>query len=189
MGPLMKNTFRSITLTSILLAAILFSGCTPTPGTELADQATRTTSPSATPFPLPALTLKSGDFYFSQNGTPGFVFSRNVAGYKPGDFSTLLDWSQAGGTAFVRIQLDSFGMGYTTTGSVDEVWATRWEQVFDKAEADGIYILPVFSEWFDWNTGSGYSTWNSNPFNQANGGPMKTPAELFQKIQPTRHFG
>jgi hypothetical protein len=164
----MRKSFRSITLAIILIASTIFSGCTPTPGAESADQATRTTSPSATPFPLPALTLKSGDFYFSLNGTPGFVFSRNVAGYKPGDFGTFLDWSQTGGTAFARIQLDSFGMGYTPTGSVDETWANRWEQVFDKAEAEGIYVLPVFSEWFDWNAGSGYSTWSSNPLNEVN---------------------
>ena len=81
----------------------------------------------------------------------------------------------------VRIQLDSLGMGYTNSGAVDEAWATQWEQVFNHAEKDGIYVLPVFSGWFDWNAGSGYSTWAKNPLNAAIGGPIKAPGELFQK--------
>jgi hypothetical protein len=141
---------------------------------------------TAQPVPMPDLTLDPGDYYFSVDGQPGFVFSRNVAGYKPAQYEPLLGWSQTGGTTFVRIQLDSFGMGYTTTGAVDEAWALQWEQVFDKAKADGIYILPVFSGWFDWNAGTGYSTWGSNPLNQVNGGPVKTPAELFEKDSATQ---
>jgi hypothetical protein len=77
-------------------------------------------------------------------------------------------------------------MGYTSTGAVDESWAVQWDRVFDKAETDGIYILPVFSGWFDWNAGTGYSTWKSNPLNQANGGPVLSPAELFQKGSATQ---
>ena len=103
-------------------------------------------------------------------------------------YDTFLDWSKAGGSKFARIQLDSLGMGYTKTGEVDQSWAAQWDQVFDKAQADGIYILPVFSGWFDWNAGSGYSTWKSNPLNQANGGPVKTPGELFQKGSATQNM-
>jgi hypothetical protein len=109
-----------------------------------------------------------------------------VAGYQQSQYDTFLDWTKAGGSKFVRIQLDSLGMGYTSTGGVDGNWATQWDQVFDKAQADGIYILPVFSGWFDWNTGTGYSTWKSNPLNQVNGGPVKLPAELFQKGSATQ---
>jgi hypothetical protein len=80
-------------------------------------------------------------------------------------------------------------MGYTSTGEVDEGWAKNWEQVFDKANADGIYVLLVFSGWFDWNNGSpdyGYSTWGKNPLNVANGGPAQTPAELFKNGSTTQ---
>jgi hypothetical protein len=135
---------------------------------------------------LPIIRLHPGDFYFSVDGKPGFIYSRNVGGYKPVHYERLMDWSQAGGTTFVRIQLDSMGMGYTKQGGVDETWALQWEQVFDKAEADGIYILPVFSGWFDWYTGTGYTTWPTNPLNQVNGGPVKSPAELFQKDSATQ---
>jgi hypothetical protein len=149
-----------------------------------------TVAPSATLLPLPLLTLQPGDFYFRVDGTPGVIFGRNIAGYQQIHYQTFLDWSQLGGSKFVRIQLDSLGMGYTQDGKVDLNWAILWDQVFNKAEADGIYILPVFSGWFDWNDGSNpnfsYSTWKSNPLNQANGGPVKSPGELFQKGSATQ---
>ena len=77
-------------------------------------------------------------------------------------------------------------MGYMWTGAVDPNWVAQWDQVFDKAEADGIYILPVFSGWFDWNAGAGYSTWKSNPLNKVNSGPVQSPGELFQKGSATQ---
>ena len=132
------------------------------------------------------MTLKPGDFYFSVDGKTSFIFSRNIAGYQQTHYHTFLDWTQAGGSRVARIQLDSLGQGYTSTGGVDPNWAANWDQVLDKAEADGVYILPVFSGWFDWNAGSGYSTWKDNPLNQTKGGPVKSPAELFQKGSATQ---
>jgi hypothetical protein len=44
----------------------------------------------------------------------------------------------------------------------------------------------VFSGWFDWNGGEGYSVWPTNPFNAANGGPASTPADLFDPQSQTR---
>ncbi|HUI89270.1 MAG TPA: hypothetical protein VLX61_11175 [Anaerolineales bacterium] len=120
------------------------------------------------------------------NGKQSFVFSRNVAGDQQVDYNTLLDWSKAGGSRFVRLQLDSLGMGFTSTGGVDANWVVQWDQIFEKAEQNGIYILPVFSVWYDWNTGPGYSTWKSNPLNVVNGGPAQTPAELFQNGSTTQ---
>ena len=148
----------------LFLALITFniSGCsrgvsdtqttTPAPRTV---QNTRI-SPTATiqSVSMAEITLNPGDYYFSVDGQPAFIFSRNVAGYKPAQYDPLLDWSQTGGTTYVRVQLDSLGMGYTTAGGVDEAWALQWEQVFDKAQEDGIYLLPVFSGWFDWNAGT-----------------------------------
>ena len=189
-------------LLALLLIGLVVTGCTPPataiptaaasstllPTDTLPPTATATVGPTATatPVPFPALTLKAGDFYFSVDGTPGFLFSRNVAGYQVPQYSTLLDWSKAGGTRFVRIQLDSLGMGFTSTGGVDSNWAANWDQVLDKAEADGTYVLLTFSAWYDWNAGPGYSTWKSNPLNAANGGPAATPGELFRSGSPTR---
>jgi hypothetical protein len=65
---------------------------------------------------------------------------------------------------------------------VDEAWAQKWEQVFDEANADGIYVIVVFSDWADWNDGTpdyGWSSWKGNPLNKANGGPAAAPGELF----------
>jgi hypothetical protein len=195
-GGIMKTRYTkfSVLILHLVVAGLILSGCAmAAPATQPALSSpkpgqTTSISPTATKesVRMPDLTLDPGDYYFSVDGQPGFVFSRNVAGYKPAQYEPLLGWSQTGGTTFVRIQLDSFGMGYTTTGAVDEAWALQWEQVFDKAKADGIYILPVFSGWFDWNAGTGYSTWGSNPLNQVNGGPVKTPAELFKKDSATQ---
>ena len=192
-----KNA-RSALLAIPVAASLILSSCASQPTAAPTVTATATTAPTytatptlaqtatATLTPLPAITLQAGDFYFSVDGKTSFVFSRNVAGYQQTQYDTFLDWTEAGGSQFVRIQLDSLGMGYTSTGGVDESWAAQWDAIFDKAQADGIYILPVFSGWFDWNAGSGYSTWPSNPLNQANGGPVKSPAELFQKDSPTQ---
>ena len=157
---------------------------TNTPVSSATQAATANVTTTAIPFPT--LSLKPGDFYFSMDGQTSFIFSRNIGGYQLVHYDTFLDWTKAGRSKVARIQLDSLGMGYTNTGGVDQAWAVQWDQVFDKAQADGIYILPVFSGWFDWNAGTGYSTWKDNPLNQAKGGPVKSPAELFQKGSATQ---
>lgn len=174
----MKNKTASFRI--LLIAAMLLSAFNLIQTHASADVLASTSIPSQT------LTLEPGDFYFSENGNQVFLFSRNVAGYKQSHYSIFLDWARSGGSSFMRIQLDGWGMGYTSTGAVDETWAAAWKWVFDKAKEDGIYILPVFSGWFDWNAGSGYSTWTRNPLNQVNGGPVKSPAELFNKGSATQ---
>jgi hypothetical protein len=178
-----KNAF-TILLIIFVASSIILSSCAPKPTPAPTATLKPVIAPTAVPIPL--LSLEPGQFYFSVDGKQSFIFSRNVAGYQQTDYQTFLDWSKAGGSRFVRIQLDSLGMGYTSTGNVDLSWAAQWDGVFDKAEADGIYILPVFSGWFDWNAGTGYSTWKSNPLNAVNGGPVQSPAELFQKSSATQ---
>lgn len=163
--------------------------------TQAAPTATSTASPnptakpSPTPVPLPDIMLTPGDHYFSINGKESLIFSRNVAGYKQPDYSNFIYWSKSGGSSFVRVQLNAISMGYTVTGKVDEAWAAEWDKVFDTAYAKGVYVLPVFSSWFDWNAGnpySDYSTWNRNKFNKDLGGPTKSPSELFKKDSVTQ---
>ncbi len=186
----MKFKRGSVLLVALGLIFGTAAGCAPAhsaPSTQAPPSARPPAgTATVTPIPLPALTLQPGELYFSLDGRPGFLFSRNLAGYQESDYDRFLSWSESGGSQFVRIQLDSQGMGYMFDGTVDESWASRWDQIFDQARADGIYVLPVFSGWFDWNAGSGYSTWKSNPLNQANGGPVKDPGELFQKDSPTQ---
>ena len=190
-------------LTLLAAASLVLTGCGPQPAAM--QEITSTARPPATaivpptptasllastptisPLPLPALSLPAGQFYFSRGGQPAFLFSRNVAGFQQAHFATLFGWSASGGTGFVRLQLDDLGMGYTSTGEVDSQWAALWDQVLDKAEANGLYVLLTFTPWYDWNAGSGYSTWKDNPLNQANGGPVKDPGELFQPGSPTQ---
>jgi hypothetical protein len=141
---------------------------------------------SPTAAPLPEITLQKGDHYFSVDGKPIFLFSRNLAGNKTSQYSQLLDLTSTGGSKLVRIQLDSFGMGYSNSGKVDEAWAKNWEVVFKKAESNGIYVMPTFSAWYDWNDGEGYSTWKSNPLSEVNGGPARKSRELFVTDSPTQ---
>jgi hypothetical protein len=164
------------------------SSSTALPSTQVPPEITpsQVTTATATSTTLPEITLNKGDSYFSVDGMPSFIFSRNLAGYQRSQYYQLLDLTSAGGSKFVRIQLDSFGMGYSNTGEVDETWAEKWDDVFEKAASNGIYVMPTFSAWYDWNNGNGYSTWKSNPFNEVNGGPAKTPAELFIADSPTQ---
>ena len=199
-----KSNILSSIPSLIILASLFLSSCAPKPTAApnltatVTIQATNTDLPTptqtatniatvtSTSIPFPSLTLVPGNFYFNLDGKASFIFSRNIAGYQQVHYQTFLDWARTGGSKVARIQLDSMGMGYTQGGEVDPNWVVQWDQVFDKAEADGIYVLPVFSGWFDWNAGAGYSTWKTNPLNQANGGPVKSPGELFQKGSATQ---
>jgi hypothetical protein len=199
----MKYRFIAILFIVAILNNI-FSGCTPgqttTPTSHLPATVapTQVSPPTATSLPtlipslaptissIPIITLEKGDFYFSSDGQQSFLFSRNVAGYETSQYCKLLDLTSTGGSKFVRIQLDSLGMGYSNTAKVDESWAKKWEYVFEKAASNGIYVMPVFGVWYDWNDGNGYSTWKSNPLNEINGGPAKTSGELFVSDSATQ---
>lgn len=190
-------------LISLIIIILILSSCTPprvsstqaptaAPAITILPYATKiptaVKTATAMPIPFPAVTLKPGNFYFSVDGATRFVFSRNVAGYQESHYTTLIGWSASAGSTFVRIQVDSMGMGYTKAGAVDEGWAAQWDRIFTNAEDAGIYVLPVFSAWYDWNAGAGYSTWKSNPLNAENGGPVKNPGELFQKDSATQQL-
>jgi hypothetical protein len=201
---MIRHSCRSSLPVFAALAGLLFviPGCsaaptvTPTLISPPTVPPTHTSIPSVTstftaaPIPMPALTLKPGDLYFSVDGRQSMIFSRNIAGYQQSQYELFLDWTKAGGSKFVRVSLDTLGgMGLTGTGEVDPNWLTGWDRIFDLAEADGIYVLPVFSTWFDWNNGNpdmGYSTWKDNPVNQAKGGSVRSPAELFEKGSKTQ---
>jgi len=129
--------------------------------------------------------LNAGDGYFSIGGRQQVVFERNLTAYWQTDFNTILGLTKAGGSRLMRVQLElGFGNAnvMTPTGGVDEAWAQKWEQVFDEANADGIYVIVMFAGWPNWNDGTpdmSYTRWAENPLNKANGGPAATPGELF----------
>ena len=166
-----------ITIVALLVSAsLVLASCTPTPTTAPTQMPTRL----PTAIPLPPLSLVPGEFYFRLNNQPGFIFSRNLgANYEP-YYESYLDWSVAGGTLMVRLPLDCFGVGITSSGEIDEVWALKWERVFDRAAMKGIYVLPILTGWVQWDPSLSFSSWPSNQLNAANGGPVEDPLDLFQ---------
>jgi hypothetical protein len=192
---------RIIALTGLIL---LLSSCSPAPtaapettamqeaSAEPATAASATAAPlptttstiAPTQVPLPAFSLKPGNFYFSMNSMPGMIYTRNVAVMFYEDFDTLLDWAAAGGTKVIRFGLTNYagigGYPYTNTGELNETVVLKWEKLLDNAEKHGIYVLPFFTGWADLNT-TGTSDWANNPINAALGGPAQYPTELFRE--------
>lgn len=194
----MKVTGRMlcITISLFITTSLILVSCTPrsTQATPPTQKPTVSPTLESTVVPLPDITLIPGEFYFRLDGVQSMIFMRNPTGYSPEDFSLLLDWARQGGTKLVRIHLT---VGWntittpwsTTTGTVNEAWAQKYDHLFDQAEADGIWILPVFSAWFNWNDGApdiGGPDWKLNPYNQANGGPFTDPGDLFLLNTPTQ---
>ena len=198
----------------LLCLSLGFSGCvtpapapalTSLPASTLPPTLTKTAIPMSTltptpviptsipiptkPITVPTITLNQGDYYFTVDGRQSFIYVRNLAGYQPDQYIQLLDLMKGKGVQVVRIQLDSLGMGYDNTGTLDKNWALSWERIFARAAQDGLAVLPVFTGWFDWNNGDpdyDYSMWKSNPLRIENKGPAKTPAALFQAGSSTQ---
>jgi hypothetical protein len=148
-------------------------------------QPTVTLQPVATKMPLPQISLGKGENYFSIEGRPAFIYGRNITGITPDDFGTMLKWARSGGTKILRLHL-TFGWWGTPwakgDGKVNPDWFTVWDKFFDEAESAGMYIMPVFGVWADWNSGQpdlGGALWQYNPLNPANGGIFSDPTQLF----------
>jgi hypothetical protein len=198
-GEMQNQNPASRTLLAISIAAgLLLGGCGPSsPTPSAAPPASEVAAPSAAPTPtldpLPSLTLSPGERYFRLNGEPTFIYSRNLAGYKPEDFDILVMAAHQGGAVLVRVGLDNVAMGgnkgygYTSDGMIIDRWSQRWEHFFTVAEANGVYVIPYFTGWMNWNT-TGYNTWADNPLNSANGGPAESPTEIFKKDSPTQQM-
>ena len=129
------------------------------------------------------LRLLRGEFYFSAGKRHVFLFGRNAAGWRQEHFEELFAWAEQDGEKLARVQLTVGIVPQGPAGAVDERWAKRWEKVFQAAGERGIYILPVFGVWADWNDGSRgepWQRWKDNPYNQRNGGPAEQPADLLR---------
>lgn len=165
---------------------------TQTPVSSPAAIPSPTAAPTATPVPPPEVTLNPGDAYLSVDGTQRFVFLRNVAGFNPDDYTRELDLAQQADTLAVRVGTDNsamsgpYGFGYTSAGDIVESWSASWEAFFDAAGARGIYVIPFFAGWSNWNTAQHGGAWEHNPLNSANGDPAKDPSEFYRKDSPTQ---
>ena len=130
-----------------------------------------------------SVSLRPGEFYFRLGGRQTFLLGRNPTGWQVSQFAPLLQWAAESGEKMVRIHLTTGMPPRGPAGEVDEEWAARWDRVFDMAAENGLYVLPVFGVWADWNdgrTGERWHYWDKNPFNAARGGPAAAPAELLQ---------
>ncbi len=128
------------------------------------------------------IALNNGDSYFAVNGQQRFLFGRNPTGDEQGQFDTLFTWSAESGETVMRIHLTHGRAPQAMAGEVDEDWAAYWDGIFDLAAQKGLYILPVFGVWADWNDGSKgtiWHAWDRNPYNRDLGGPAQVPSELF----------
>jgi len=129
-----------------------------------------------------AVTLADNSSYFTVNGQQSFLFGRNPTGAEPDQFNTLFEWSREAGEKVMRIHLTHGKASLAKAGAVDEDWVAHWEGIFDNAAQKGLYIVPVFGVWADWNDGSKgtiWHAWDKNPYNQKLGGPAQAPSELF----------
>ena len=136
---------------------------------------------------LPEITLQRGEGFFRVSGNPSFLLGQNLTGTSTEDLQALLARASQSGERIVRIQITS-GPRPLGMGEVDEAWALWWDHIFDLAAQNGLYVLPVFSQWADWNDGSQkeiWHFWERNPYNAALGGPATCPADLLRDT-PTR---
>lgn len=178
----MKKSGSMLVSSVLAMLAILFFS--PNPDGRFVSAASSTAK-------IPMITLKPGDKYFTVNGKQSFIFSRNIVGFEEKDYTTFFDQTKAAGGRLVRIQpMEGLGWkighGMTNKGEVDEAWAAAWDRVIDKANGDGLYVIPVFSSWFAWNNSNMGYLWKTNPLNKANGGPCSWPNELYKKDSVTQ---
>jgi hypothetical protein len=137
-------------------------------------------------------TLAVGDRYFATDGRQAPLILRNITAASRDAFAPLFADARAAGTTVVRLQLTQ-GFAYdtlaiTSDGHPNGVVAS-WDAVLTEAERQGLGVIPVFAIWGDWNDGTpalGWSHFDANPLNAANGGPAASPAELFVDGSPTQ---
>lgn len=129
------------------------------------------------------VSFRPGEFHFRLGGRQAFLLGRNPTGWEVQQFAPLLQWAGGAGERMVRLHLTAGMVPSSPAGEVDEQWARSWERVFDMAAENGLCVLPVFAVWADWNDGSQgehWHYWHRNPYNAAQGGPGRAPAELFE---------
>ena len=136
------------------------------------------------------ITLIPGEPYFRLDGIPRVIFMRNIAGYGPEDYISLIKGMSASGSQVVRLQIPTTalgGTGYKSDGSIDEAWAQKWELVLSAADKQGVGVFLSLSGWLDWNNrNEPRSDWSANPMNAVNGGPALTTHDLYIKDSKTQ---
>jgi hypothetical protein len=118
---------------------------------------------------LPTISLGFRDKYFNVDGLPSAVLSTNPTGWQLTHFQELFGYSQ-GDERIVRIHLTNGKVPKPlSAGAVDTAWRDFWDDVFDEAEARGLYVLPVFDiqAWWREDRPVQPQSWENNIYNTA----------------------
>ena len=124
------------------------------------------------PVVAPAITFTgtplAPEFYFRDNGTPTLLLGTNPTGYQTAHFDELFGYA-TGNERILRIHLTNGKRQFpAAAGSVDCAWLAFWDDVFTRAETNGLYVIPVFDVWADWTTTlGGTQNWAHNFYNSA----------------------
>ncbi len=130
----------------------------------------------------PVLELRKGENYFRAAGVPRLVVGRNPTAMNPAAFAEHFKNMAAAGETFARIHFCHMPRD-EKPGEISAGMLKSWDATLDAAEKYHIAVMPVFGVWSYWNDGTkgeAWHLWNTNPFNAANGGSAKSPAELFE---------
>ncbi len=120
------------------------------------------------------------------DGTPFFGIGLNMGWYGDGKLADYQRWmsafSAAGGN-MIRVWMAPWGFSPewndTKLGNYDlrQDRAYELDKLFEMAAAHGIYIQLVLLNHGQFNTVTN-PEWNDNPYNAANGGPLKNPEDF-----------
>jgi hypothetical protein len=127
------------------------------------------------PAVAPAITLTSPEFYFRDNGTQSLLLGRNPTGWDTDGsaatntqhFDELFGYA-TGIERIVRIQIVTGARpNPAMAGDVDCNWVVFWDDVFTRAEQNGLHVLPVFGVHAQWR--AALPNWANNEYNSAYG--------------------
>jgi Domain of unknown function (DUF5060) len=122
------------------------------------------------------------------DGTPYFAIGENMScADRRGTYAydDVLDKLAAQGATWIRVWMPACGMGIETsdtglgdyTNRLDRAW--QLDHVLQAAADRGIAVQLVLLYHGDFSTQFN-STWDTNPYNAANGGPLASPEQFFK---------
>lgn len=79
-------------------------------------------------------------------------------------------------------------MGYAGVGYYNQMIAAEFDRVFDLAEQNGLRVMLVTEDNNEQFESGGAEEWLGNPYNAANGGPCREPAEVFSSAEARRLY-
>jgi hypothetical protein len=130
------------------------------------------------------------------DGTPYFAIGENVScPDRRGTFAydDVLEKLAARGATWIRVWMPACGMGIETadtglgdyTARLDRAW--QLDHVFEAAAQRGIAVQLVLLYHGDLSTAVN-PTWDTNPYNAANGGPLASPEQFFTDPTARAYF-